>query len=62
MAGYARTQWQAVKDAKFKTAKPDLYKQFSKGLGPALDAFENAALKKIKDGMSNDDAKKAVAA
>ena len=43
----ARTHWQALKDSKFKTAKPDLYKQFSQGLGPALDAYETAAFKKI---------------
>lgn len=61
MASQARTQWQAFKDANIKKQHPDLYKAFSKGLGPAFDAYESAALKKIKKGMSDADAQKAVA-
>ena len=43
----ARTHSQHLKDTKLKTAKPDVYKQFSQGLGTAFDAYETAAFKKI---------------
>ena len=62
MASKARTAWQTLKDTKIKVKYPALYKEFNQGLGPALDSFETAAYKKIKQGMSDSDAVKAVAA